>query len=442
MADENQTRNNATSLVGHIIRKGTALLVLALVVAGAYFYLHYTASGPKAGTGQHRGSGKPPTVAVVKIEPQTISLRPQYLGQTAASRTVEVRTRIAGFLQKRQFIEGTKVRKGQLLFTIDPAQFNADLEAAKAQLASHKAQLTQASEQLRRYQKLVHEGAATASELENWQAQVDVAKADMQHDKAAIDQAKLNLSYTQIKSPMDGVIGKTHQNQGAYVSPTGNSLLAIVRKVDPIYVNYSVSEAELLRWQTMIRSRRIKLPADGKLHVRLILADGSTYPDPQDKEAKLGKVDYIGVTVDPSTGTADIRAVVPNPLGELRPGQYVNVTLLGARQSDTVLVPKVAVLETPSGASVYTVDKDNKVEPNVVQLGDWYKKQWVIKSGLKPGQRVLVDHLMTVRPGMTVVPQTESYAAATQPAGKKQAPGSSTQPTADASKPDQGKTHS
>lgn len=406
--------SDSSSLVGHVIRKGVAVLVLALVVAGAYFYLHYTTGAIKAEHAFHHGPGKPPTVSVVKIEPQTIALHPSFLGQTAASRTVEVRARVAGFLQNRLFTEGTRVKKGQMLFHIDPRQFQASLNAAKSQLASDKANLSWAQQQVKRYQKLVKENAATPSELENWQTQADVASAGIEHDKALIDQANLNLSYTDIASPMAGVIGKTHVNAGTYVAPGSNSLLAIVRKVNPIYVNYSVNDAQLLRWEAMTKSGTLKVK-DGKMRVALTLADGRKYPHE-------GTVDFVSVTVDPTTGTADIRAVVPNPDHVLRPGQYVHVKVLGVDQTNAIVVPKSIVHESPAGASVYVVDKANKVESRSVTPGNWYGKRWVIKSGLKPGDLVLAHPLMTVHPGMTVNPQTQETLAT----GK-----AATQPTAD-----------
>jgi membrane fusion protein (multidrug efflux system) len=207
----------------------------------------------------------------------------------------------------------------------------------------------------------------------------------------------LDLGYTTIKAPIAGVIGRAMKDVGSYVDDTSNSQLAVLRQVDPIYARYSVSEQELLNWQRLQETGQVRMPKREELELELTLADGRTY-------RHRGRINFVDVQVEPSTGTAVIRGTVPNPEGELRPGQFVHATVLGIERVNTITVPQRAVIQSPAGASVYIVNAKNAIEQRPVTLGEWQGDGWIIEKGLNPGDRVVTDRLMQVRPGTPVVP--------------------------------------
>lgn len=383
-------------LAMHLLRQGAIVVVLLVVVAGLYIYWDRADHAPAAT--QAAGPQGPMPVGVVTVEPQIIPLSSQFLGQTVASQVVPIRARISGYLVERAFEEGQQVEEGQLLFRIDPQPFEVALNQAQAQLAAAQARLERAEQQLARFQALAEQQSAAASELEQWQEEQQVAAAEVQLQQARVEQAQLDLDYTTIESPIDGVIGQTEQDVGSYISPTGNALLATVRKVDPIYVRFSMSEQDLLRMQRLVSSGAVTNVPIEELTVQVILPDDEPY-------AYVGEINYVDVTIDPSTGTAVVRATVPNPDHTLLPGQYVQVRVSGMERLDAVLVPQGAVMQNPTGSTVYVVDDAGTAQIRPVVVGEWYGDAWVIDSGLEAGDRVVVDHLMQVRPGAPIDPQ-------------------------------------
>ena len=420
MADEVQTHSappepkGRRRQVAHLIRHGVPLAVLLVVLAGVYVY--WTQADHAPAPAQAAGPQGPMPVNAIVVEPQDVPMETRYLAQTEASQSVEIRARVSGFLLERTFEEGQRVEEGQVLYRIDPEPFEVTLQQANAQLAAAQARLQRAAQQVERFETLATQQSAAAQELEQWQEELQVAAAEVESQKARIAQAELDLGYTTINSPITGLIGESLQDVGSYLSPTGNSHLATVQQVDPIYVRYSVSEQDLLRTQRLTQSGQLTdIPLD-QVKVEVILPDGEVYP-------YTGQISYVDVAIDPSTGTALMRATVPNPDHLLRRGQFVHVRLSGVERLGAILVPLSAVMQSPTGSNVYVIDEKGTVQIRPVTLGEWYGDNWIVESGLEAGDRVIIDHLMQVQPNMPVAPTFVSLAQpsptttpATQPA--------------------------
>lgn len=340
-------------------------------------------------------------VKAMVMTPQDVPIVVQYLAQTEAAETVTLRARVNGFLIERGFEDGDRVEKGQVLFRIDPEPFEVALRRAEAGLKAAQAQLLRAEQQVRRFGDLAELQQAAANELEQAQEAQRIAAASVETQQALIEQAKLDLDYATVRSPISGVIGARQQDIGNYVGPAAEVRLATVRNIDPLYVRYSVSERDLLRWQRMTEQGLVNDIDAEDLVVEIVLPDGRVFPH-------AGRIDYVDVAVDPSTGTAVVRSRVPNPDYTLRPGQFVHARITGLSRLNAIVVPQTAVLQTPSGAVVYLVDEAGTAQMRPVELGDWAGKDWIVESGLKAGERVIVDHLMQVRPGVPVEASIEA----------------------------------
>lgn len=334
-------------------------------------------------------------VTVVTATPTTVPVTLTQVGQLQASQVVEVRARVQGFLVGREFTEGKRVAAGQPLFRIDPKPFLADLEIARARVAQAEARLTRADRELMRVTEMARQNAASDKELDAAKSEALQARADVNLYGAMLAKAELEHSYTTVASPFAGVVGEAFKDVGALVDGGANSLLAKVAQLDPIHVSLTVSEREGLALDKGIRSGAIAVPAGGKVAVRLALADGTPY-------GHAGEINYVDPEVDPQTGTARLRARVPNPDYKLAPGLFVRVTLSGFERRGAILVPQRSVLQTPGGQVVYVVAADGKVAPRPVVLGEWVGDQWVVLEGLSAGDRVVSDGVLKVRPGMQV----------------------------------------
>lgn len=345
-----------------------------------------------------------PEVSVVTIAPATVPLRYEYVGLTEASQTVEIRSRVQGFLFKRAFEEGGRIKLGDLLFQIDPRSFEADLEIALARVEQRQAVYDRARRDLERYKELTDRGASTQKELDDAATEELEARANLRLAKADASKAELDLSYTSILSPFDGWIGKSTKDVGSLVDAGANSLLATALQTDPIYVGFSISERDVLQWKSDISSGRVRLPGDQHIRVALILVDGSRY-------SQEGKINFVDVKTDASTGSAHIRAELPNPEAILQPGQFVRAELIGAERPDAIVIPQRAVTQTPNGAIVFVVGEGDKAEVRPVKLGPWAGDQWIVEEGLKPGERVIVDGIVNVQPGGPVRPSPLAKAA-------------------------------
>ena len=350
------------------------------------------ACGP-AGGPPH--GGMPPTlVAVQEAKPAPRAVEFEFPAQTAGSREVEVRARVTGILHKRNYEEGARVAAGQSLFTIDPVPFEAALARAEADVVAAEAQFNQASRNAKRYKPLWETKAVSQKEHDDAVSAEEIAAAQLKAAKARLTEAKLNLSYTRVESPIPGVTSRALKSEGSLVSGP-DVLLTTVTQTDPMYVNFGLSESEQTRLARDAAAGKLQLPKDGKFEVVLRFEDGTTY-------AKPGRLAYSDVRVSGSTGTSDARAEVPNADGRLRPGQFVRAILKGAVRPEAIAVPQRAVMEGPQGKMVYVLGADSKAEPRPVTVGEWSGTDWIILEGLKPGDKVIVDGLMKVFPGSAV----------------------------------------
>jgi membrane fusion protein (multidrug efflux system) len=358
----------------------------------------------------------PPEVTTIDVKPESVAVSYEYVGQTEGSREVEVRARVTGIVLERQYEEGTPVKAGEPLFLIDPAPFEVAVAQARAEVASAAAREAQAKREVARLKPLIAEHAVSQREYDDALSAQDVARANQQLAQARLREANLNLGYTRITSSITGMSGRALKSEGSLVTANADSLLTRVSQVDPIYVNFSLSENQRLRIASEAAAGRLKLPPDGSLDVELVLADGTTY-------AHKGRVNFSDARVNTATGTIDARADFANPERSLMPGQFVRVRVNGASRPQAILVPQRAVMEGPDGKFVFVV-KDGKAQPRPVKVGDWHGNRWVISDGLQDGESVIVDGVVKVRPGATVklADSTGSPAGGT-PGGDPGAPG-------------------
>lgn len=394
------------------------MLLLIAVLPAIYYYFAATDHAPAPV--EAAGPSGPLPVSVLVMQPRDVPMETRFLAQTEASQLVPIRARVSGYLLERSFTEGQQVEQGQLLFRIDPEPFEVALAQADAQLAASQARLQRAQQQLQRVQRLVAQQAASADELEQWQEEQQVAAADVKLQQARLAQFQLELGYTTITSPITGMIGESLQDVGSYISPSGESLLATVQQVDPIYVRYSVSEKELLQWERLHIEGAISDTSVDQLDVEIMLPDGRIHPE-------MGKINFVDVAVDPSTGTAVVRATVPNPGGTLRPGLFVIARVKGVNRLGALTVPQAAVMQNPTGTTVYVIDDQGLAQLRPVVPGDWHGSEWIIDAGLAAGDRVITDRLMQLRPGMPV----EAVAPGAQPAAPAAVGGNGPAATAD-----------
>lgn len=342
---------------------------------------------------------KPPAVTVVAAVQRPVPVYGQYVGQTEAVRTVEVRARVEGFLDRQVVPDGADVKAGDLLFVIDPRPFRVALNDARAQLARDEARLVNARQVAARYRPLYERQAVSRQELEQAEADERAAAATIEASRAAVEQAELNLGYTAVRSPVTGRMGRAEVRVGSLVGKGDATLLAAVSTLDPMYVNFSVSEREALQvW----RRRQAELQArPGTSGVTITLPDDIVYP--QD-----GRLDFVDRAVDSRTGTLALRATFPNPERLLRPGQYVRLQVLLEERPGALLVPQAAVQESQGSASLFVVGADGKVQARTVRMGPRLGTLWVVEDGVEPGEHVVVKGLQQIRAGMPVEPTLEA----------------------------------
>ncbi len=364
-------------------------------------------SGQAAGPGE--GGGMPPMpVTVIEAQPQQLPRIIEAVGQTEGSKEVEVQARVSGVLTKQLFEEGDKVKRGAALFSIDRAPFEIALAQARAALEQDKANLEKAQREAARLQPLVGEKAVSQKEADDANSALLAAQASLAANEARVRDAELNLSYTHITAPISGVTGRAQFSEGTLVVPgTASSVLTTLQIIDPIWVRFAFSESETLQLRR----------AGGKAEVNLLLPDGSLY-------GKTGVLNFIASTVNTDTGMVEMRAEFPNPKTLLLPGQLVRVQVaIGEREA--YLVPQAALAQTDQGKLVFTVTPDNTVAPRPVETDGWSGNNWVVSKGLAPGDKIITDNLMKLRPGAAVMPHAPGEgpgagdaAAADKPAQK------------------------
>lgn len=377
------------------------LLATGCALAGA---LVLSACNP---AGSQPGGMPPPEVSVVTAKAQSLPVDYEYVGQAQGSREVEVRARVTGILQKRNFKEGATVTRGQSLFTIDPAPFQIALQRAQATVASAEAKLDQAQRNTARLKPLVEATAVSRKDYDDAVSAERIADADVKLARAQLAEARLNLEYTRVKAPISGMTSRAARSEGALVSGP-DVLLTTITQTDPVWINFGIPDREHLAIRKAVESGQLQLPKDGGFEVTVKLADGSDFE-------RKGRLDFSDVRVNPATGTTETRAELPNPRARLKPGQFVRVKLTGALRPSAILVPQKAVLEGPQGKFVYVVNAESKIEIRPVEVGDWRGENWVIQSGLKGGERVVVDGLLKLGPGAQV--RIAAPQAAPGPAG-------------------------
>jgi membrane fusion protein (multidrug efflux system) len=350
--------------------------------------------------GQHQGgfSGFPPApVTVAEVKTVTIPVRFEYVGQTAGSKEAEVRARVQGILEKRTYQEGNRVAAGQTLFVIDPKPYAVMVAQNEASLAQAQAEHAQTKRNLERLKNLIAENAISRREYDDAVSAEEAAGAGVKLAQAKLAESRLNLGYTKVVAPVAGYASRAIKSEGSLVSPGQDSLLTTISQIDPIYVNFSISEAEKLRID--------KLRAEGKLvandkngpEISVRLSDGSLFP-------RKGKLAFIDSRINPDTGSFDARATITNPDAALRPGQFVRVIVEGNSRPNAIVVPQRAVMEGPQGKFVYVAGKNQEGKdvalPRPVVVGDWAEvdgaNQWIVESGLKPGDPVIVDGMAKI----------------------------------------------
>ncbi|WP_321916532.1 efflux RND transporter periplasmic adaptor subunit [Paraburkholderia sp. J11-2] len=365
---------------------------------------------------------KPPESALptANVDAMTVALREvpvafEYVGQTESSQQVEIRSRVNGFLERRVYQEGTLVHEGDVMFVMDRKPYQAALEAAQAEYAQQQARLETAQANLDRVRPLAAKNALSQKDLDDSIGQQRAAAAALEQARANVTTAKLNLGYTTITAPVTGLSSFAKKQDGSYID-TSNSLLTYVAKLDPMWINFSLSENEMLDMRTQTQNGTLKLPERGQLEVEIVLADGSVYPE-------RGHISFTDASLSEETGTYLIRAVVTNPGGSLRPGQFVRVRLIGAVRPNAIAVPQNAVQQGPRGAYVWTVDKDGKAQQRAVETGQWNGNAWIIQSGLHAGDHVIVDNTLRLMPGTPVKEHPVSAPAASAPSAGSAAAG-------------------
>ena len=351
-----------------------------------------------AGCGDKKTGGPPPApeVATVTIQPKPVLITTDLTGRTSANLVAEVRPQVGGIIQKRLFTEGSDVQAGQVLYQIDPATYQAALDNARAGLARSEANLSAIRLKADRLRELLVDKAVSRQDYDDAASALKQTQADIQYWQANVDTARINLKYTSITAPISGRIGKSSVTEGALVAVGQSTALATIQKLDPMYVDITQSTADLLRLQRGIKEGRLNQSDASQKKVQLILEDGSTYP-------LSGTLQFRDVTVDPTTGSVILRAVFPNPNGVLLPGMFIRAVVKEGINEKALLVPQQAVSRDPKGnPQTLIVDAENKVALRTLALNRAIGDQWLVASGLAAGDRVIVEGMQKVKPGVSV----------------------------------------
>jgi membrane fusion protein (multidrug efflux system) len=407
-----------------LLRRAAARSTSGAAARSARLFAVLAAATLLAACGQQQQGGfhgfPPAQVTTMVMQPRTLPATYEYVGQTQGSKEVEVRARVTGILEKRLFNEGGWVKAGQPLFIIDPKPLQAQSAAAQAEVARVQAQVTQADRELARLKPLAEKRAVGQKEADDAASNADLARAGLKAAEAKAAEVNLNLGYTRVVAPITGLSSRANKSEGSLVT-ANDTLLTLIWQVDPIWIPFSVSENDRLALDRAVATGKLTLPKDNAYDVTIKLSDGSTFP-------RKGKINFSDTRVNPTTGTYEMRAEIANADGALKPGQFVRVMLKGAVRNNAIAVPQVAVQDGAQGKFVYVTgkDKDGKdiavVRP--VTLGDWVEVDgtnlWVVESGLKAGDTVIVDGIAKLQPGGAIaVGGTPGGAPGTAPAAGK-----------------------
>jgi RND family efflux transporter MFP subunit len=355
----------------------------------------------------------PPDVQVAEVIQGKVPIVREFSGTIKAIKTVDIIPRVSGYIDERYFEEGTFVKKGDPLYLIDPRPYKAKLDAYKAQLRLDQAGLAFWQKETKRYESLAKQGAASKEKTEGTIAKRDELLATVAKDKADIENAKLDLSFTSITAPFDGRVQETKINVGNLVQQQRDVLTTLVQ-LDPVYVVFNISRSHVFEIQLLKRQGKLFEIADMRIEIQL--PDGSTY-------SQQGQVNFISFQINPATDTVLVRGIIANKKDQavgdydLIPGQYAPVRLILGEDPAALLIPQPALVESQIGRQVFVVNADNKVESRSVEIGRGYQGQWVIKKGLKKGEKVIVEGTQKVRPGVVV--NAKPYAREKEPKQEK-----------------------
>lgn len=372
----------------HSLRLTTAACLVALTTLAACGKKAEQAPAPAA----------PAKVGVITLQPQQYTLNNELPGRTSAFVVAEVRPQVNGVVQKRLFTEGGDVKAGQQLYQINPEVYQASLESARASLARAEANVAATASRAKRYQELVAINAISKQEFDDTSATLKQNQADVASARASVESARINVAYTRVIAPISGRIGMSTVTQGALVTANQTTALTTIHQLDPIYVDLSQSSTQLLKLRRDLASGKLQSAGENQARVTLVLEDGTVYE-------QEGKLQFASVAVDPTTSGVTMRAVFPNPKQELLPGMFVRARLNEAVDDNALLVPQQGVTRNQKGQpTAMIVTADNKVEIRQLEAGQAVGDKWVIRSGLKAGDRVIVEGVQRARAGATVDP--------------------------------------
>ncbi len=374
-------------------------LVLRNLIAAATFLV--AACGPSQQQGGFQGF-PPSEVTTFVVQPKAVPASYEYVGQTAGSKEVEVRARVTGILEKKLFQEGAAVKAGQVLFVIDPKPLAAQAAALEADLVRAQALKAQSDREVTRLKPLAEKRAVGQKEADDAVSNAELAAASVKAAQAKLDEVKLSLGYTRVVAPIGGLSSRAPKSEGSLVT-ANDTLLTTISQSDPIWIPFAISENEQLSLNRAVSDGRLTLPKDNAYDVTVKLADGTTIP-------RRGRINFADTRINPSTGTFEMRAEVPNADGVLKPGQFVRVSLTGAVRNNALTVPQIAVLDGAQGKFVYVADRDKDgkdvASARPVTLGDWVSiggnNLWVVETGLKAGDKVIIDGLSKLHPGAPI----------------------------------------
>lgn len=352
-----------------------------------------------ASQAQEAGAMPPPAVAVIELTGKDVPVVNELPGRIAATRISEVRARVSGILQERVFEQGATVKKDDVLYRIDPRLFRVRVTSAEAALQRAKSIQDNARLQLERQKSLRDRNIASGIEYDTAAVNLAQATADVASAEAGLDEAKINLEYTEVRAPISGVIGAALVTEGALVTADGTSNLALIQQVDPVYADFTQSAQELLNLKRAVSAGTLASTAPGEARVELVFDDGSLYAEP-------GKLLFANANVDSNTGQVTLRAEFPNKAGDLLPGMYVRVRIEQAVRHNAFTIPQRAVIRDDAGqAQVYVLGADNVAELRKVTLGQAQGSEWLVEGGLKQGESIIVDGVQKVQPGAKVAPE-------------------------------------
>ena len=338
-----------------------------------------------------------PQVTVIAVKAQSIPYIASFVAQTESSQQVDIVARISGYLDKIAYREGELVKEGELLFQIDPKPFRAQLESAQGELKAQEARHTTAAANLTRIRPLVAQAALSQADLDRAQGEFDASRAAVFSAQAKVKEQQLNLGYATIRAPVTGMASRSLQRQGAYINSQSESAkLTYVAALDPMWVNFSMSQNQMAKLREMVEKKQLTLPPDQKFEVEVVLPDGTAYPN-------AGRVNFADPSFSQDTGSFLVRAELPNPDKSLRPGMFVTAKVKGGTRENAIIVPQLAVQQGATGHVVYVVKSDGMAELRPVVVGDYHgDKEIFILGGLRAGDRVVVDGAMRVVPGQPV----------------------------------------